>query len=108
MHPGDRTYRNQTVRLADLTVVSDVIQDVTFENCSIIGPAVVVLQDSTLTNCVFNGTAEELFWDVGDRRSVLGVVAMVRCTIVGSSFQRIGFAGTPADIAYMRSAIGSS
>lgn len=39
-HPGTREYRNQLVRIAELTVLEDVIQDVRFENCVIVGPSV--------------------------------------------------------------------
>lgn len=57
MHPADRTYRNQTVRLADLTVISDMIENVTFENCIIEGPAVVVAlgANGSMVNCGFEG-----------------------------------------------------
>jgi hypothetical protein len=37
MHPGDGVYRNMLVRLTDLAVTNDVIEGVTFENCTIVG-----------------------------------------------------------------------
>lgn len=93
MDPGDRQYRNQLVRLSDLTVVRDVIEGVTFENCQIVGPAVVVLLDGiTMSGCNFEGDAESVVWPIGSRSRVMGAVGLKDCTIVGCQFQRIGIA----------------
>ncbi len=104
--PGGTSYRDQTIRLTDLAESSNDIRNVTFENCVISGPAVLALQDCSLTNCVFQGNDEALFWDVGDRRSVLGAIALVECTIIDCQFSRIGLLGTPACIERMRTQIG--
>lgn len=54
-HPATREYRNQVLRLADLTVNFDILEDLTFANCTIIGPAVVaVLSDNTIAHCSFD------------------------------------------------------
>lgn len=95
MHPGDRTYRNQAIRLADLTVTSDVITGVTFEGCTIIGPAVVVPMGSSLSDCVFEGPTDALFWPLGDRSFIVGAVGLDDCTIVGCRFQRVAIAYRP-------------
>lgn len=94
MHPSDRHYRNQTVRLADLTVVSDVIENATFENCILEGPAVVaLLGEGSLSNSSFEGDESSIFWVIpAERESVLGAVAMVGCHIVGCQFRRVGLA----------------
>ena len=62
MHPADRIYRNQTVRLADLTVIADAIENVTFENCIIEGPAVVALLGGTVMNSGFDGDLDSFLW----------------------------------------------
>ena len=98
MHPGDRTYRNQTIRLADLTVVNDVIEGMTFENCNIVGPAVVAFVGSgTVQNCGFDGDPDSLFWDTADRGYIIGAVGIKDCRIFGCRFQRIGVAVKPQD-----------
>lgn len=93
MHPGDRHYRNQIVRLTDLTVTSDVIEGVTFENCTLIGPAVIVLLGAgTFKDSVFDGDVEALLWPLGSRNHVIGAIALVGCTVVGCRLQRVGLA----------------
>jgi len=92
MHPSDRTYRNQTVRIADIAVISDVVENVTFENCIIEGPAVIaMLGIGRLQDSNFEGTADAILWIIPDDRvHVIGAVAMVGCTIVGCTLRRIG------------------
>lgn len=105
LHPGDRTYRNQTLRLADLTVLTDTIQGMTFENCALIGPAVVVFQNCTVQSCAFQGSEDEILWPLAGRLSVVGAVAFVGCTIVGCRFERIGVTGTDHDLQTMRASL---
>lgn len=93
MHPPDRTYWNQTVRLADLTVITDLVEDVTFENCIIEGPAVIVMLGGSRTiNSGFDAPGWESFaWVVpDDRRDVVGAIGLVNCTIGGCTLRRIG------------------
>jgi len=106
MHPGDHTYRNQVVRLADLTVTNDVIAGVTFENCTLVGPAVVVTLGGTLSGCEFEGSTEGIFWPTGDRSHVIGAIALVGCTVVRCRFQRVGIAYTPDQEAAFRRDFG--
>jgi hypothetical protein len=107
MHPGDRTYRNQTIRLTDLTVVNDVIEGMTFENCNIIGPAVIAfLPPGELRNSGFDGDEEGLLWDVGERQHIIGAIGLSGCTIVGCRFQRIGIVVRAADREFIRRGLG--
>lgn len=96
MHPGDRAYRNTSIRLPELAVVTDVLTKLTFENCAIHGPAVVFFGGSTsLSNCSFGGPEEGLYWDTGDRDFIIGAIALIDCTFVGCRFQGIGIAVAP-------------
>ena len=110
MHPSDRHYRSQTVRLADLTVVTDVIESVTFENCIIEGPAVVVmLGNGTVSDSSFEGDLDSTIWVVPrERQHVLGAVAMVNCNIIGCQLRRIGIAVPEDDVEMFRRALGGS
>lgn len=107
MHPADRHYRNMTVRLADLAVITDIIEDVTFENCTIEGPAVVALLGTNLTNSRLEGDPDAIFWVIPpERETVLGAIALARCTIVGCSLRRIGLAVPEGEIERFRRGFG--
>ena len=107
MHPSDRTYRNQSVRLSDLTVISNVIERVTFENCTIDGPAVVVFQDSTLSGSSFEGDLDSTLWVIpASRQRVVGVIVMDHCNIVGCRLLRIGMCVPEAEVNDYRAALG--
>lgn len=103
MHPSYATYRNQVVRLPDLTVTQDVLSGVTFENCTIIGPAVIALLGGvTLRGCSFDGEAEAVLWPLGARQNVLGAIGLLNCVLVGCRFQRIGLAYTDEQESMLR------
>jgi hypothetical protein len=107
MHPGDGVYRNQAIRLSDLTVTGDTITGVTFEHCTLIGPAVVILTGGTsMVSSGFTGEVDAVLWPLGTRQSVIGAIAIVRCTIVNCQFQRVGLAYSPADEEMIRSGFG--
>lgn len=94
-HPGTREYVNQTLRLADLTVTEDLLENLRFENCIIIGPAVVALVGNiSMVHCGFDAPdANALLWRVAtDRDVVIGAVAAVDVEFYSCRFQRVGFA----------------
>ncbi|WP_375430490.1 hypothetical protein [uncultured Friedmanniella sp.] len=108
-HPGTREYRNQTVRITDLAVVEDLIVDVRFENCEIIGPAVLALLDGLVMNsCVFDSDGpEQLFWVVPDERpSVIGAIGLQRTEFYSCRFRKIGLAVPASRLEEIRSGFG--
>lgn len=92
-----RVTRSEVIRLADLATVSDIVEDRRFEDCMLVGPAVLVLLDSVdLISCGFEGSAEAMLWELpADRTQVQGAIGLRRCSFIGCRFQRVGFAGTP-------------
>lgn len=93
--PGTREYRNQIVRVAELTVLEDVIHDVRFENCQIVGPAVLALVDNvTISGAGFDAPGPEaLLWPIPPTRTaVMGAVGLVNVEFLSCRFQRIGLA----------------
>lgn len=61
-------YRNQVERLSDLTMTTNTVERVTFDNCQIVGPAVVFMDGCTLTGSSVQGTFDEVIWEIADER----------------------------------------
>jgi hypothetical protein len=93
---GNREFRNQVVRIgAELTVNTPNLEDLTFQNCRIIGPAVLVPQSSDFLHCAWDGELDALFWEVPPTRTfIIGGVGVTRCTFSSCTFTMIGLAGT--------------
>ena len=93
LEPSDGIYRNTLLRISDLAVTSDLLEGLTFENCQIVGPAVLgVLNNNTFVNCNWEGPPEAIIWEVPEDRPVLGVIGLQTCTFAGCHFQRISMA----------------
>jgi hypothetical protein len=95
---ADNTFRDEVVRIAELTVNSSVLEDLQFSNCRIIGPAVLVLLgDVTIVHCSWDAPGiDAVFWEVPPERNfVVGAVGVARCTFSNCRFEQIGIAGPP-------------
>ena len=93
---GDRTFRNDPVRLADLTVNTPVIEGYEFINCRILGPAVIVPQgDTSIVRCSWDAPDfAAIFWEITpDRPYIVGAIAVVNCTFSNCRFEGVGIAG---------------
>jgi hypothetical protein len=90
-----KEYRNDVVRLADLTVNSSTIDGITFVGCQILGPAVLVPISSTIVGCTWDAPdVNALFWEIAsDRPVVVGAIAAVGCTFSSCKFSEVGLAG---------------
>jgi len=99
VHPGDKHYRNMAVRLSDLAVTETVIRGVTFENCALLGPAVLVLLGaSEITGCSLEGDPDGVFWEIPpERGQVIGAIGLQDCHVVGCTFRFVGF-GVPSGL----------
>lgn len=97
--PERRLITDAVVRVSDLTVVEDVIHDVDFLRCHILGPAVLVpLEAVEIVDTGFGAPGpEELFWPLSsDRPALMGAVGLLRVSFRGCRLERIGI-GVPAD-----------
>ena len=99
VHTGAMTthHVSEVVRLPDLATASPMIDGHSFENCLIVGPAVMlVLGGTTISGCDLGGDAVALFWLVEpeDRPSVLGAIGARNCEFLGCRFENVGLAGT--------------
>ncbi|MCX2963151.1 hypothetical protein [Gordonia aquimaris] len=110
MNPSARHYRNQVVRIAEIAVVSDLIENVTFKNCVLIGPAVLALVEGvTMSGCEIEGTEEGVFWVVpAEREYVVGAVGLRDCRLYSCHLQRIGLAIPERVLPEMRRGFGFS
>jgi hypothetical protein len=100
MHPGDRHYRSAVVRPSDLTVTTDVIENVTFENCTVQGPAVLVpLEGVNILQSRWDGDLSAIIWPIPPSRDrVIGVVGVRNVTFTGCRFERVGLAVPEAQV----------
>lgn len=91
-------YSGETVRLTDL-VLSDQpsIDGVTFEDCRIEGPAVMVFEPysgTTLSDCDLGGEPVGLFWHIpAERDYVIGGLFVRNCRFHRCTFHGVGMAG---------------
>ena len=97
-----REYRNEVVRIVDLAVTSEIIEGVTFTNCSLIGPAVLVpVGDTTISHCEFPSDIDAFLWPV-ERPRVIGGIALLDCVLTQCKFDMLGLAAAPDMIAQIR------
>lgn len=94
---GDRQFRNEAVRLADLTVNTFVLKGYEFSNCRVIGPAILVLRDTAITSCAWEAPGlDAVFWEIAPGREVvIGAVLAADCVFSNCVFQGVGIAGPP-------------
>lgn len=70
-------YRDQVVEISRLTVNSNILEDITFVNCQIVGPAVILpLEDVSIV---------ESGWDAPGFDSIAWVIPEGRSHIIGRS-----------------------
>jgi hypothetical protein len=98
------TYKDRVIRLCELVGENGVLTSVRFEHCDIKGPAVIVLQDSTLSHNNLGGpSADAILWEIPLARPVVvGAVLAKNCVFDRCTFMNVGFAGPPDLIAKMR------
>lgn len=95
MGVAKKIFESEVVRLADLALVNDVLDGYEFRDCLLLGPAIVVpMGETSISNSMFNGEIDALFWLVETGRElIVGAIGLHNCVIDGCSFQRVGFAG---------------
>lgn len=95
---GEHRFTNRVVRMADLTVNTTTIEDLSFSNCRIIGPAILaLLHDVTIDGAGWNTPSiDAIFWEVSPGRgAVVGVIGVANCSFSNCQFENIGIAGPP-------------
>src|SRR5439155_756251 len=95
--PSDRTWRKQTIVLAEfarrLAPEDYALRELIFEECEILGPAVLIVDGQTqIDGCRASGPTEGLIWHI-DRGPRVGAVASWNCLWDRCRFSGVGFAG---------------
>ncbi len=103
MRPGDSVYHERVVRLCEIAGDEGIINGFEFTGCHIRGPAVLVVQDSTLDRPQLRGTADALFWEIPpSRTNVIGAILAINCIFDRCTFENVGLAGSPEFIRQMK------
>lgn len=96
--PDRKTYQNETVYLPDLVKSVGPVITATFENCHLLGPAIVVLlSDTSVEGVSFgveNSDPETILWEVPENSFKIGAIGFQDCRIMGGRTEAVGFAGT--------------
>jgi hypothetical protein len=105
-----QAYRDSVVRITELATTTDVLDGLSFYNCSIVGPAVLVILDGTnLCDCGFEGDLDAISWELpASKERIIGGIGLRSCTFEGCKFGRIGIAGNETVISQLRSALNPS
>jgi hypothetical protein len=91
-----RTFTNERIKVSDIAGPG-IISDALFSECTIVGPAVLLVMDNTvqLENNAFAATSmKQVFWELpGWRRGVIGAIGLTNCRFENCEMVRIGIAG---------------
>ena len=92
-------------------MVGDLLSDVRFENCTVVGPAIIVMANQVVLNgCGFDGpNAEAILWKIETGREyAVGAIIARNVEFYGCSMQRIGLAVREAEYESIRSMLPGS
>jgi len=105
---GDQNqFEDELIWLAELVGTDGELRDVTFLNCRITGPAVIVPIDSVIQNSNLGAPLDHVLWRVPrDRAPFVGAIVAFNCTFDGCTFVNIAFAGSPKFLAGLRASVG--
>src|SRR5205809_814255 len=91
------------VRIADRAGINSIIENATFDDDLIVGPAVLApLERVTIEGCQFDGTPDSIFIEVAEGRLVLGVIGMKNVTFRRCEFRNVSLLGTPQAVKQFR------
>ncbi|MBW3578330.1 MAG: hypothetical protein KY462_11445 [Actinobacteria bacterium] len=93
--PYASEYRDQVVEISRLAVNESVLEGITFANCTIVGPAVLVpLEGVSIVGGTWDAPNwEALSWIIPrNRDTVIGAIGVKDCTFSACRFQNVGLA----------------
>jgi hypothetical protein len=93
---GDKHFRNETLAISSLTVNTAVLEGLTFQNCRLVGPAILIpLGATSFLHCNLGADIDAIFWEIPPGRDhVVGAVGVLNCTFSACTLAGIGLAGS--------------
>lgn len=94
--PSPSYFSNQRLYVADLVrdVEAPIIKDKTFEDCTLVGPAVLAPRGTTvLQNNNFEGPLSSFVYEIPEERFVIGIIGLEDCVVRRCRFEKIGLMG---------------
>jgi len=93
---------NMTIRISDLVREDHVIRNRIFKNCYIYGPAMIGVKNVNIfINSGIEGNYDITFIETTNKL-VIGVIEIQDCTFTDCHFRKIGFIGSPENIAKLK------
>jgi hypothetical protein len=91
-----RTVRGETLYLAQVAIPKDYIHDYQFEDCNLLGPAIIALMgEVAFISTSFEGPSlEAMAWEVPENTVRIGAIAVSRCRFLRCRITGVGIAGT--------------
>ena len=107
---GGRAFRHVDVSLPELAgTESSVLDRMTFEDCRIFGPAILVpIGGTQLSKSNLGGPPEAILWALPDPKVVVGAVVAYACVFERCEFVNVGFGMQPDQIAATRAELQKS
>jgi len=95
---NNKYFRGETINISDLAKESGgIIRGMTFHNCTILGPAMLVfvpLSKNVVVDSRIRGAVEAVLWEIPiQRKRVIGGIPVESTNFIGCDFRNIGFAG---------------
>lgn len=101
VNPLDSYFSKKQIRLIDLLLQGESsIRSKTFEECHLIGPAIIGFRGSVvLEACNWNGPSmDAVFHEVPSGTTIVGPIGIVDCVFRRCNFRGIGMMGVKADV----------
>ena len=105
---SSRHIKGKTLRLTELEMIGGLLVKMTFEDCHIDGPAIVVPTGGTsFQGChiAYSATLESILWPFPSSQVVVGAIGLVDCEFKRCWIDGIGFAGPPDALDNLRKQI---
>jgi len=96
------TFKNDIVKLADLVGVTPRVDHRVFEDCDIIGPAVIWMIRTWLEDCTIRDDGQTILLPLENEDRAAGAILVSDCRFLRCRFHDIGIAGSAADLRQYR------
>jgi hypothetical protein len=105
--PAREVVHQRVVRISEWATDTGQLEGRHFQDCFIMGPAIIVARETVMNNCTFMApNPDAIFWTIEDGREwIAGAFLVVDCVFEGCRFVNVGIAGSRDDLVAIRRAI---